>query len=363
MTKFSTSRLADSLAAFLVASLAALLSGCFSVDNPPEPRIVGLVDGVLTDTKAPLRLTFSEPVVASSLRLRIVRFEFDVEGNLYDEDADPDTELDILFDSADGTGGTAELDVARTTATIALESPPPIGPQLALLVDPGLRDDAGNAWKVRQVIKFGYQFSCGEGKPTTFPPLGKFFWLIDVDKPVPAQIQLLSEMRVEPATGEFVVQMTNGERNPELDCSPFGLTCKSNEVCRTLPVPKCVPPSEKAGSPDEYVDYIADATSEVGFTFTFRGCIEDQPDGTYAFANEPAEVVTKKPAVVVAGINLSTSWALAEDGVLRGAGTFTAEDVGLGAPPNTVPSGKGTGSHVERQIPDEFAPPIPSPPR
>ncbi|MBM4360606.1 MAG: hypothetical protein FJ096_21065 [Deltaproteobacteria bacterium] len=346
----------------VLLAAAPLLAGCFTVDNPPTPAVVGLVDGVLTNTAAPFVVAFSEPVVPSSLRMRIVRYELDVEGNLYDADADPDTQLDVLFDSADGTGGTATLDEARTTATVTLAAPPPIGPQLALVIDPGLRDDAGNTWKVRQVIKFGYQFSCADGKPTTFPTLGKFFWLITVDKPVPAQIQLLSEMRVTPETGEFVIQMTNGERNRDIDCGQFGLTCKSTEVCRTLPMPKCVPPSEKAGSPDEYVDYFADATSDVGFSFTIRGCIQDQPDGTYAFANQPAEAITKKPAVVVSGINLSTSWKKDEDGFLRGAGTFTAEQVGLGAPPNTVSSGKGTGSHAERQIPDDFALPIPSPP-
>lgn len=359
MTRRSTR---SRLASLALAASHLVLGGCFSVDDPPQPSIDGLVDGVLTDVAAPLVVSFSEPVVASSLRLRVVRYEVDAEGNLFDEDADPDSELAVLFDSADGTGGTSSLDDARRTATVAFASAPPIGPQLALIVDPGLRDDAGNVWKVRQVLKFGYQFSCGEGKPTTFPPLAKYFWLITVDSPVPAQIQLLSEMRVVPETGEFVIQMTNGERNRDLDCSAYGLTCKATEVCRTLPTPKCVVPSEKAGTVEEYVDYVADATSEVGFSFTIHGCIQDQPDGSYAFANAPADVVTKKPAVVVSGINLSSSWKVDAEGVLRGSGTFTAEDVGLGAPPNTVPSGKGTGSHAERRIPDEFAPPIPAPP-
>jgi len=355
---------ASSLAPFALAATLLVGTGCdtFTVDEPPKPSIVGLVDGVLSDVSAPFVLSFSEPIVPSSLRLRVVRYEIDAEGNLFDEDADPDTDLAVLFDSASTEGGAAVLDDARSTATITFASPPPIGPQLALLIDPGLRDEAGNVWKVRQVMKFGYQFSCGSGQPTTFPEYGKYFWLITVDKPVPAQIQLLSELRVEPSTGEFVVQMTNGERNRELDCSMYGLTCAATQVCRTLPMPKCVVPSEKAGTVEEYVDYVADATSEVGFSFTIHGCIQDQPDGTYAFTNAPADVVTKKPAVVVSGINLSSSWKTDDDGVLRGSGTFTAEDVGLGAPPNTVPSGKGTGSHSERRIPDDFAPPIPPPP-
>jgi hypothetical protein len=355
---------APRLAPFALAATLLVATGCdtFTVDEPPKPSIVGLVDGVLSDLSAPFVVSFSEPIVPSSLRLRIVRYNIDAEGNLFDEDDDPDSELAVVFDSASTDGGAAALDDARTTATITFASPPPVGPQLALVIDPGLRDDAGNVWKVRQILKFGYQFSCGNGKPTAFPAIGKYFWLITVDKPVPAQIQLLSEMRVDPGTGEFVAQMTNGERNRDLDCSMFGLTCAATEVCRTLPVPKCSVPSEKAGTVDEYVDYVADATSDVGFSFTVHGCIQDQPDGTFSFTNAPADVVTKKPPVVVSGINLSSSWKVDDAGVLRGAGTFTAEDVGLGAPPNTVPSGKGTGSHTERRIPDDFGPAIPSPP-
>ena len=349
--------------AWLALAVIALLAGCFRVDNPPATTIVGLTDGVLLDPSKPIVLEFSEPIVPSSLRVRLVRYEIDPEGNLFDEDPDPESELNVLFDSTDPATGVGTLDAARTSYSLALPTPAPVGPQLALVIDAGLADDKGNHWVTRQLFKLGYQLSCSaEGKPTKFPALGKYFWLIAVDKPVAAQIQLLSELRVNPLTGEFVVQMTNGERNKALDCSQYGLTCTATQVCRTLPVPACVLSSEKGGTVDEYPDFIADATSDVGFSFTIRGCIVDQPDGTFSFANLPAEAITKKPAVVVSGINLSSSWKADAEGVLRGAGTITADQVGLGAPPNTIPSGKGTGSHAERKIPDDFAPPIPSPP-
>ncbi len=355
--------LGSRLIAILALAVTPIVSGCFQVDNPPVTTIVGITDGVLVDPYQPVLLQFSEPIVPASLRVRVVRYEIDAEGYLFDEDPDPDTELTVLFDSADEALGTGTLDGARTSYSMKLPSPPPIGPQLALVIDAGLSDDKGNHWTARQVVKFGYQLSCSAGgKATKFPALGKYFWLITVDKPVPAQIQLLSEMRVEPTTGAFVIQMTNGERNKAADCAPYGLTCTATQVCRTLPTPACASPSEKAGTVDEYVDFIADADSDVGFSFTIEGCIVDQPDGTFAFANLPADAITKKPAVVVSGINLSTSWQLDAKEVLRGAGTFSAEQVGLGSPPNTVPSGKGIGSHAERKIPDDFAPPIPSPP-
>jgi hypothetical protein len=345
-----------------VLALAVLSAGCFSVDNPPATTIAGLVDGVLSDASAPIGLQFSEPVVPSSLRARLVRYEVDLEGNLYDEDADPDTELSVLFDSGDPATGTGELDQARTTYTIDVASSLPIGPQLALVLDPGLMDDKGNVWKARQVIKFGYVFNCGKGVATAFPSVSKFFWIISVESPVPAQIRLLSELHVDPATGALVGQMTNAQRNKELDCTKFGLTCSAAEVCRTLPTPACVPPSEKAGSVDEFPDFIADASSAVGFSFTVQGCIADQPDGSFSFANVPADFVTKKPAVAVTGLALSTALVPDDADVLRGSGTLTAQQVGLGAPPNTIPSGKGAGTHAERRIPDDFAPPIPPPP-
>jgi hypothetical protein len=338
------------------------LAGCFRVDTPPQPSIVGLNNGILPDASAPLVLSFHEPIAPQSLRFRVIRYEIDAEGNLYDEDPDPATTLNVIYDSETGAGGKGELDEARQSFRVTFPSALPIGPQLAVVIEAGLADDQGNSWRVRQVLKFGFKFSCSGSKATTFPKAGKFFWLIQVEKPVPAQIQLFADMRVNPETGEEIGQFTNGERDPKIDCSKYGLTCGANQRCRTLPAPACVEPSEKAGTVDEWVDYFPDATSDVGFSFTIRGCIVDQPDGSFNFANLPASVITKKPAVTVDGIRMNSS--LKPDGqtVLRGTGTFTADQVSLGAPPNSVPSGAGVGTHTERQIPDDKAPAIPPPP-
>ncbi len=338
--------------------LVLALGGCFKVDNPPQASITDLADGILPDATKPVVLGFNEPVVPGSLRARIIRYETDAEGNLFDEDDDPATDLAVLYDSADDTGGKGELDGARQSFTITLAKPLPVGPQLALLVDPGLSDDLGHAWVVRQVLKFGYRFSCKGGKPTTFPTSGKYFFVIAVDKPVPIQVRLFADMRVDAMTGEMLGQFTNGRRDPMIDCKPYGLSCTADEVCRTLPTPACVAQSEKAGTVEEYPDFFADDASKLGFTFTVHGCFVDQPDGTFSFANLPVTAVIKQPAVTVEGIELTSSWKLDDMKVMRGGGSFVASGVSLG--PN--PSGKGTGTHVERKLPDSFTKPIPPPP-
>src|SRR5688572_15589742 len=86
--------------AVFVASL-----GCETFDPPPEPAIEGLDNGVMTTAPdAPLRMTFSERFVGDSLRMKIVRAEFDGEGNLLDEgqSADPDAFAQTVVVAYDG---------------------------------------------------------------------------------------------------------------------------------------------------------------------------------------------------------------------------------------------------------------------
>ena len=55
------------------------------------------------------------------------------------------------------------------------------------------------------------------------------------------------------ATGEVVAQLTNADRNPELDC---GFPCDPEvEVC-SLALSQCVDPSRRAESEDDYGDFV-----------------------------------------------------------------------------------------------------------
>jgi len=354
----------------IVAALTLGLSSsaCSSFDGPPQPFILNAEDGVLPDPLAPLQLAFHEPIVGDSLQVKIIRLETDVEGNLYDEDDDETTQLDILYQhpGPDGyeypdTGGDGTLDEQRQIFTMVLDTTLPIGPQLAILIEPGLKDDEGNDWKVRQRLKFGYQFSCGneeDAKPTTFPS-GVHFMVADVDAPIDTQLQLLADMRVDPDTGAVVGQFTNADRDPAIDCGQFGLSCDSSEVCRSLPTPACVPPSEKAGSANEYPDFTHNAIPPTGYSFTVLACVRDEQDGSYTFSNAPVDVEVQSPPVTVKGINFNGSFYYDDDDILRGDGTFTAPEVFLG----TTPSGAGAGTIAMRLIPeDEVKAGTPEPP-
>jgi hypothetical protein len=347
----------------MVGPLLALLLVACHYDAPPQVSIEGIAGGLLADPTAPLVLVFDEPVVPASLRAKIVRYEVDAEGRLGDEDDDPATALDVIFDNPPDAdiGGVGELDTARTRYRITLHQTLPVGPQFAVLIEPGLSDDAGHAWQARQQLKFGYDFSCGaagEAKPSQFPS-GKFFFVVDVDAPIGTQIQLWADVRVNAQTGEFVGQFTNGDRDQALDCTEYGLDCDATEVCRTLPEPACAKPSDNAGTPDEFPDFAPNFTPPRGYSFTVLGCVVDREDGSFSFANVPTDVVVQSPAVTVQGITLNSSWEYDQEGVLRGTGTFHATQVFLGV----TPSGEGAGTHRERLVPDELAhPDIPPPP-
>ncbi|MSP25494.1 MAG: hypothetical protein EXR75_10085 [Myxococcales bacterium] len=341
--------------------IASAVCGCESYDSPPIVEIVGLSQGRLSDPAAPFALFFSEPVKPESLAFKVVLYETDSEGRFFDEDEDPATELKVFYrsDPATEEGGIGQLDEARRTFTTTLAATLPVGPPLALLIEPGLADDADRAWKVRQLVKFGFDFSCGDvTAPTTFPERGQYFFVIDVDKPVSAQIQLLADIRVDPASGDFVGQFTNADRNREIDCALYGLTCKDTEACRTVPDPGCVPPSERASNGDAYVDFVANVTPPTGYGFTVRGCIADAADGSHSLGNFAVDVVVLSPPVTVKAINLQSSWVADDQGVLRASGSFTAEQVFLG----TSPSGAGVGSSIARHIPTDSVGPVPEPP-
>lgn len=342
-------------------SLGALSStGCVLYDGPPQPRIDGAEAGVLTDPDAPLTIAFSEPVDPATVRVSVVRLVTDVEGNLGDEDADPDTDLDVLFsyDPVLGNvGGDAALDESNTHLVIDPAAPMPIGPKLAVLVEEGLSDLGGHKTTVRKRLLFSYKFELECNKPSVQFPSGGYFLLADIKSPLKVQVQLWASFEVDPATGKVRGQATNADRNP--DKSRCNLPCKSSEVCRLLPAPACVAPSERAGTADEYSDYIPNPTPPTGYSFTIDGCAQDQPDGSVVFVTAPVDVVVQSPPVTLRNVTLTAQLGKDAEGVLRGSGSLAADSVLIG----TTPSGKGEGGLVLRNVPPGEVPEdIPKPP-
>lgn len=351
------------IVSLIAAVLSLTLVACTGFDAPPQVDLFGLEAGVLADPTAPVTLGFHEKFDQSTLNVRIVRYETDVEGNLL-----ADAEEFYSYNGAEdlSTGGLHDLDKeTERFFSMTLQRTLPIGPALAVIIEPGLADFAGNKWEVAQEIVFGYTFSCGTAEeeadpvPTLFPSAVHFL-LVNVETPVAAQLQIFAAMQINPDNGDVIGQFTNGDRDPDIDCADHGLqSCDSTTVCRTLPTPECVPPSESVGAADEYPDYYANNVLPEGYSFTVRGCVQDQDDGSFTFANAPVDVEVLSPAITVKGINFNGSFKVEADGVLRGAGTFTAQDIFLGI----TPSGLGSGTIVSREVPpDEIKPGTPFPP-
>ncbi|MDI1475728.1 hypothetical protein [Polyangium sp. y55x31] len=342
----------------LLSLVAPLGAGCELYDGPPQPRIVGAEDGVLEDATAPIVLAFSEPVDPATLHVSIVRLETDVEGNLFDEDDDPEStpEEFFSFTTALTTGGTAELVDANATLVIKPSAPLPVGPKLALVIDEGLSDVEGHVTTTRKRLLFGYTFKLDCDKPSQVFPTGKYFLLADIEKPLQTQVQLWASFYVDPATGRVRGQATNADRDKTQVCP---MSCKSTEVCRLLPEPQCVAPSERAGTADEYSDYVPYGTPPTGYSFTIEGCAVDQPGGKVVFATAPTDVIVQIPPVTLRNVTLTAEFAPDASGALRGTGTLAADTVLIG----TTASGKGEGNLVGRLVPADEAPPdIPDPP-
>lgn len=345
----------------LLVGVAMAVPACETYDAPPQVFVLDLVDGNLPDNKAPIVLQFSEPVVAATLSLKLVLLETDDEGNLYDEDTGKDddgkaTELTTFFvhdpTKKKDEGGKGVLSKDRLTYTITLDEPLPIGPSLALLVEPGLADDAGTVWDVRQRITFGYRFDCAAtGVSQIFKP-GSYFFVVNVESPIPTQLQLWVWFDIDPETGVLTGQFTNADRKPGESCG-----CAAKDGCSSFG-DQCVAPSFKAPSEDAYIDFIPNAEPPQGYTFRANACAADQADGTVSFANAPVDVAITQPPVTVEGTRLTAQFVLGADGVLRCSGSFTGERVILGTAPSGVASGTFVGRHVEE---DEAPTDVPHP--
>lgn len=339
------------LASSVLVLSSAWVLGCEVYDAPPAPYIEGGEDGVLEDAKAPLVVSFAESIDPATLNVKLIRVVTDVEGNLGDEDEDPETELNILFSYGDeNIGGMGELIENDSKLRITPNAALPVGSKLAVLVETGLTDLNGNATKTRKRLTFGYSFKLECNAPSAVFDTGYYFLLADIKKPIPVQVQLWTYFEIDPLTGEVRGQCTNADRIKDPNRCP--MPCKSTEVCRLLPEPACVAPSERAGTVDEYSDYVPNPTPPTGYTFSIQGCVQDQPDGSAAFITAPTEVVVQQPAVTLRNVTLAASLSKDAQGVLRGGGSLTADEVLLG--PN--PSGKGEGSLDLRSVSENAAP-------
>lgn len=326
-----------------------LLLACARFDPPPTVELEGEQDGLLGDWGGPLHVRFSEAIEPDSLRVAVMHADLDAEGRLPNEDGDPATAPRVLLtndpealpapcadagDCGDRPDGGAAFDLyANTLLRITPDEPPPLGPPLALVVEPGLRDADGNATGVRARILFSYGAACHE-EPTAEAslPSGPYFFLMAMEPPpVAIQLQLFAWIDVDAATQRFSAQFTDGDRLPALGARDGCPACEGGLVCRLLPEPDCALPSAELLSTDEWSDVLPVPEQPEGFSFTVRGCVRALAGGGSAFSSDPFDIRAMVGTATV-DTRLTTfvgQFEPAADGRLRGAGRATVGDVAL----------------------------------
>jgi len=327
--------------------LLSVFVACEVFHAPPEPSLPEAKSGLLSDPAAPVVVQFDRPIDPNTLTLEIARNITNDRGQLADEQ-DPPDKLSLLyeFDGNDVLGGTSMLSADGQTFTITPKDPLPYSPALVLLVEPGLKDvQYGVPTVARRKIVFSYELVLSCTAPSKIMPAhSNYFLLIDVTKPVGTQVKLFATIDVA-ANGEFDATFYGATRNPDPNrCSP---ACPTTDACRTLPgPPACVAPSTTADSTDEYPDFVINTTSSA-FSFKAKGCVVDQQDGTALFVNAPVDVFVTSPGVTLRNTKLTATFAADAQGVVRGSGNLSADDVLLG----TAESGTGSGTLVARTTP------------
>ena len=340
--------------ALLLVLLVAALASCQTYQPPPTVSIDFLVGGVLSDARAPLDIELGQSVDPTTLRMKVAFFDVDIEGNLPDEDDDPNND-DLLrvIVSHDGTGdfgGHAVITPDSAALQFFPDSAFPVGPKLVLLVEGGLAGTNGSVRHNRTRIPFSYTVTCAAGTRAEKLESGIYFVLLDVDQPLGSQIQLYGAIDVDPATGAFNAQFTNADRN--LDNARCGNRCMSTEACRTLPAEDCVIPSQRAGTVDEYPDFLPNPTPPVGYSFTVEGCAIDEGNGA-GIITAPATMVVQQPPVTVEGLTMTAFFSTDTSGVTRATGSLVADAVRL----NSTKIGAGKGNMTARLIPPNQIPP------
>jgi hypothetical protein len=306
---------------------------CERYEAPPEPSIVGLSQGTLSDSRAPIVVDFGEPIDPATLKITVAFRETDIEGNLFDEDDDPQTNLRVLKTQARVDGAQVTLNHDRVF---------PVGPKLILIVEPGLKSKSGaEELHYRAKVPFSYGVTC-TGGPTRLAS-GKYFMFLTVENPLPVQLQVYAELTVDPKSGAVSGKFTSAERRTDQTCPT---ACEGVKRCRLLPFPDCVPPSSPAGSPDEFPDWAPNPTPPTGFEFEAEGCAADNADGT-GVLTAPTTMTVQSPAVTVYGLAMTSSFAPDAAGIVRASGTLRADSIVLG----TQNIGAGTGTLTARQIP------------
>lgn len=327
--------------AFFLGGLALVASACQEFDPPPKASVEGLDNGVMTIAPdAPFVVNFSEPIVKNSLRVKLVKAVMDPEENLLDEQDPPDLEgfkknTLVEFDGKApedeerSYGGT--FDFTETRLSIDPTKAFSIATPYLFLVEPGLEDLDGHATVPRNRSPFVYQL---EGGGKTALPTGYYYFLMNVDF-LAVQIQVFAYMVVDPETGAWRANFTNGNRLPALNKRPgCPSSCPTDTpICALVPSPRCAKPSEKQTALEQYVDFLPETDPPNGYFFIADGFARDEANQTTAFGTAPflIEVTVGSGGILVDAENTRISGVFRhhDDDRWRGTGSLSVEAVKL----------------------------------
>jgi hypothetical protein len=321
---------------------AALVLGCQTFDPPPEVTIEGAENGVMTtQPDAPFVLRFSEPIKQSSFSAKLVEAVLDAEGNLLDEKDPPDLEgfaanTLVAFDGGDPGNEDKNFGATFTLTddklTMEVDAGFEISTPYLALIEPHLEDKDGHFTIPRQRLPFAFQLE--GGGPTTLPT-GYYYWVFDIEPPpLQTQIQVYSYMQVDPLTGQWRAIFTNANRRPALNSRPGCPSCSGDTpVCALIPAPRCLKPSEKQASLEEYVDFLPEPDPPDGYIFIADGFARDEPNGTISLGTAPflIDITIGTGGIHIEAINTKVIGGFADDGSgrLLATGSISVDRVDL----------------------------------
>ena len=232
---------------------------CEEYSAPPEPTIVGLVRGGLTDSRAPLVVDFGTEIDPATLKITLAFDETDL-GATCSTGRRPEYRASRA--RHDAVGG-------RKRVTLNHDQVFPVGPQARshrrarpeIEVRPRARIPREGAIRLYRRLH----------RRLTRLASGRYFMLLQVAKPLQFQLELFGDLTIDAKTGAVRGRFTNADRRSDLTCPT---TCTNGDVCRLLPAPGCVLPSELAGSVDS-IRTGSRSPPPTGFEFIADGCASD----------------------------------------------------------------------------------------
>lgn len=209
--------------------------------------------------------------------------------------------------------------------------------------------------------------TAGSSGKTTLPT-GYYYFVVDVDY-LATQLQLYSHIEVDPKSGAWKGLFTNANRRDVLNSRPgCPPGCAADApICALVPSAKCVKPSEKQTSLEQYVDFLPEPDPPSGYTFLADGSALDQPDALTDFASTPflieVKVGTGSVVVQMQSTVLTGAFQLQSDGRWRASGTMNAAAVKLNGVGNAPTQGSFDAMSLsadEVKAVESFGYPIPT---